>query len=646
MLGYTPSEIHALFNDQYTLMVYVKDRQRYLHFIEELAAKEQTLTIQYRIVRKDGHTISLNDTMTSRRLEDGHMYGFSIVADMTAVQNCPSDQALAISSQIVNSYGYMHCTYGKYPKVTHINAQMMSYLGLTAQDADGPDLLKENLFFMIPVEEHELFQNYMEKALLSTKPVYIKHHFFCKDGKRLALNGWMSSIQNKFGETEYAMIYMNDGHNTEPAPNIVESSYFQALKSAYNIIFELNLSSQTMKCIHGRNTSAIGSIYDVQMTLASAKSFYLNNYVIEEDQDATSRFWDRITSPPVKGKHGSHVVEAEFRINWTDHIVHRLSSIAFQLNEDIVLLCCRDIYNSGGTDLSVKNTAVATVAVNESAFDRLQSWLDCIATYEKSALGVVVLEKSDTSASIVYMSKRVRNYLGFDVDTYNSYISGECTAQQLLDAVSLNPCDLEKLLQSDRFSLTAKGSFTNSDSGQNYYVVKDITLTVCLHDCNGRSFYELLVYNENASQLSPTSSKNRIFARTFGHFDLFVDHVPVVFSNKKEKEFMALLIDRNGGTLDTNEAISYLWEDEEVNERISRRYRKLCTTLKNTLIKHGIEHIVINNHGIRSIDTSALTCDYYELLNGNPKYKDAFHNVYMADYSWGESTLANLWDYS
>jgi two-component SAPR family response regulator len=137
-----------------------------------------------------------------------------------------------------------------------------------------------------------------------------------------------------------------------------------------------------------------------------------------------------------------------------------------------------------------------------------------------------------------------------------------------------------------------------------------------------------------------------IFVRTFGHFDVFVDGIPVKFSSSKEKELLALLIDRNGGTLSSHDAISYLWEDEALDDKVSNRYRKLAMNLKNTLSDYGIEHIVVNNHGVRSIDVTALTCDYYEMLGGNEQYRKTFHNVYMEDYSWAEDTLATLWEYS
>jgi hypothetical protein len=64
------------------------------------------------------------------------------------------------------------------------------------------------------------------------------------------------------------------------------------------MIFEINLNEQTVKCIHGRNTSAIGSLYDVQMTIESAKNFWLNNYIVEEDRAHTSQFFDQITFTP------------------------------------------------------------------------------------------------------------------------------------------------------------------------------------------------------------------------------------------------------------------------------------------------------------------------------------------------------------
>lgn len=58
---------------------------------------------------------------------------------------------------------------------------------------------------------------------------------------------------------------------------------------------------------------------------------------------------------------------------------------------------------------------------------------------------------------------------------------------------------------------------------------------------------------------------NTVSIRTFGYFDVFVGENPIAFRNKKSKELFALLVDRKGGYVTSEEAISFLWEDEPVN---------------------------------------------------------------------------------
>jgi hypothetical protein len=324
-------------------------------------------------------------------------------------------------------------------------------------------------------------------------------------------------------------------------------------------------------------------------------------------------------------------MQAEFRCNWTDHVVHTLNGVAFYLDCSTVLLCCQDLSNLTYTRLPDNQ---------DIALNKIQSWLDCIATYEKSSSGVVILEKTEDFFAVTYISKHILNCLGFDHDTYMEYISNNYSAQYLLDQIAVTKCSLDQVVASKEWNLSVK---CQSKTGE--VTTQDVTLSVSPRTVDDRCFYEILINHTPKPQEKSHLSKDRIFARTFGRFDLFVDNIPVVFTNKKEKEFLALLIDLNGGTLTTDDAISFLWEDAQLNDRLLRRYRKLCTTLKNTLVKYGIEHIMINNHGIRSIDVSTITCDYYEYLAGNPKYKDSFHNAYMSDYEWAENTLASMWDY-
>jgi hypothetical protein len=371
------------------------------------------------------------------------------------------------------------------------------------------------------------------------------------------------------------------------------------------------------------------------MTVESAMDFWLNHYILEEDREIMDDFFRRITNPP-KGWRDSPVIQAEFRFRWINNITYKMLGVAVQPDSSTVLLCCRDISHVKYSGLPGKDSI---------ALDKLQAWIDCYVAREKSALGLFIFERNKGFSSVRYISKTFCDYLGIDRNDYLNYISGTFPAEHFLETVSVSPDILDNLIKNGQMILFIKGK---PEAGSP--ATKQLRLTCSTYTCNSEKIYAVLFYDNIESEAEPVSDsepdKPHIFARTFGHFDLFLDGVPVVFSNKKEKEFMALLIDRNGGTVTTDEAIDYLWRDEEPSERVYRRYRKLCCTLKTTLTKCGIEHLIINNHGVRSIDVTALTCDYYELLAGNQKYREVFHNVYMPDYSWAEDTLASLWDYS
>ena len=87
------------------------------------------------------------------------------------------------------------------------------------------------------------------------------------------------------------------------------------------------------------------------------------------------------------------------------------------------------------------------------------------------------------------------------------------------------------------------------------------------------------------------------------------------------------------------EAISLLWEDEEANAVTLARYRKVALRLKNTLEEHGIASIVETVDGKRRIVPQRVHCDLFDYLDGN---QNLFKGIYLQNYSWGETTLAEL----
>ncbi len=137
-----------------------------------------------------------------------------------------------------------------------------------------------------------------------------------------------------------------------------------------------------------------------------------------------------------------------------------------------------------------------------------------------------------------------------------------------------------------------------------------------------------------------TKQKRNVFIRTFGRFEVFLNDRPVEFSSSKAKEMLALLVDRKGGIVSTEEMLTYLWEDKPDNDRSRNLCRKVAQRLHNQLEEYGIDDIVVRHNRGRSLDTGKVSCDYYQYLAGENKAE--FRGEYMTNYSWAEDTLASL----
>ena len=105
---------------------------------------------------------------------------------------------------------------------------------------------------------------------------------------------------------------------------------------------------------------------------------------------------------------------------------------------------------------------------------------------------------------------------------------------------------------------------------------------------------------------------------------------------------LALLVDRRGGYVTSEEAIAFLWEEEPINTVTLARYRKVALRLKNILEEYGISHIVQSVDGKRRWVTEKVQCGLYDHLSGRPEYAGLFKGSYLTNYSWGETTLAEL----
>lgn len=149
---------------------------------------------------------------------------------------------------------------------------------------------------------------------------------------------------------------------------------------------------------------------------------------------------------------------------------------------------------------------------------------------------------------------------------------------------------------------------------------------------------------ERAILLSGRQVK-RVFIRTFGFFDVFVDGVPIYFTSTKAKELLAVMVDRCGGYIYAEEAISIMWEDRPCDSTTRSLYRQAAAKLRGILKQYNIEDILLEEKQGRRLNTDLIDCDYYMLRRGDKKAAAQYFGQYMVQYSWAENTNASLNDY-
>ena len=138
--------------------------------------------------------------------------------------------------------------------------------------------------------------------------------------------------------------------------------------------------------------------------------------------------------------------------------------------------------------------------------------------------------------------------------------------------------------------------------------------------------------------------EKRVRIVTFGQFDVFIDGKPATFNGKKIKELFALLVDKKGQPLKTEEAFHCLWEGEDYNNDSASKYRKLWSRLQDYLAEMNLTDLLVidKTGGSKSLNIDLVECDYFKFLDGDPVVIKNFTYTYMSDYWWGEETLANL----
>lgn len=146
----------------------------------------------------------------------------------------------------------------------------------------------------------------------------------------------------------------------------------------------------------------------------------------------------------------------------------------------------------------------------------------------------------------------------------------------------------------------------------------------------------------NKSLEYETHKKPQIFIRTIPYFDVYIDSKVFPISSAKAKELLALLVDRNGGTVSNGQVISYLWEERIDDDRTKALCRMTYKRLRDILVKAGIENLLETKNSQHYINTDLYDSDYKRILSGDEDALREYNGDYMSEYSWAEDTNARL----
>jgi two-component SAPR family response regulator len=136
--------------------------------------------------------------------------------------------------------------------------------------------------------------------------------------------------------------------------------------------------------------------------------------------------------------------------------------------------------------------------------------------------------------------------------------------------------------------------------------------------------------------------QKRVFAQTFGNFELFADGKPVVFKYNRTKELVAVLINNRGAQTTNGEIIASLWEDDGDPEKKASYLSNLRQDLQNTFTKLRLNGIILKQRGSLAIATDRIECDLYDWLEKKQESKYHYLGDYMNQYSWPEVMHAEL----
>ena len=609
MLGYTKKELLSKRADLYATLVHPADREKYADFLRRLEQKEQTLTVEYQIVTKDGTVKYVSDTATSKRLKNGTLVAYSVLTDITSIK--AENSNLHFLNETIPC-GFLKYTCEKQPKITYVNPKMLEMLHFDAvadAEIDYLELYKSNIFLMIPMEERQKYAHFLRQVYTKGTPIAGEITVVRCDGTRARVYGWVTKCVNEQGQEEFQSVCMDVTERYQAQKAVEIERYLNALKEVYDKIFEFDFANRTVKFLFGKKSDMFKRIENIPMSLREATDRWIQNNVVAEDRERVLEFFRSFYQRKEVTQDGQPL-QIQYKAVSTTGEVKNYAGIFIKMEASVYLYCCRNAGEENQQEM------------------QQQAGADVSGQQDRFSEGVVAFEVQGNVVTPLYASDNVCEFFGYTKEEWMQMAQKRHSIKQFVSQSKVGYEEFKKLLEN------GEAEFTYMDLKLNKLRRIKAICSQKTPDSNSPRY--IMLYNIE------DKNDSEVYIRTFGYFDVFINGKPVAFRNEKSKELLALLVDRRGGYITSGEAISFLWEDETVNTLTLARYRKVALRLKNILEEYGIADIVESVDGKRRIATDKVRCDLYDYLSQKEGYAQLFKGSYLSNYSWGETTLGEL----
>ena len=468
------------------------------------------------------------------------------------------------------------------------------------------------------------YSSLLKKVSAFENTAKAKYHLIKKDGSIIFVLDTITSVKDE-NNTMILSSFLTEIPESEESTvrSLNESSrYLKALSEVYEKIFEFNSLNNTVKCLYCNNSSMFKHFENISMPLDEALAKFITESVDKNDSETVrvffedfseKKFFEPDAKPPT----------ITYKAISSDNVLRQYNGVFIKVTESIGYFCVRRTHESSEvSDLKNEN-----LQLKEKMNDLIMKFSDGIAAFEVTP---------EEYMKPLYASENVCEFFGY---TNEEWIPLTKQFTPWKTFVAKSEASNEDFLN---FLKNGEAEFTYFDYKEE--CEKKIRAVCTQKDMytNSPRYVVLYSVDDDKRNKKEIPENRNVTIRTFGYFDVFVGDKPIAFRNKKSKELLALLVDRRGGFVTSEEAIGFLWEDEPASTLTLSRYRKVALRLKNTLEEYGVSDIVESIDGKRRIVTEKVKCDLFDYLSGKEEYAKDFKGSYLNNYSWAETTLGEL----